>query len=186
MWSSKDLSYIIFLSVVGLVSTAIIVQMATLISGIHGANYIFTGILAIQTSLSLLLFEGRRWRFFAQTSLFTLLIIPTYLSGPPFFVQGKIHFFVTGLLVDILLNSYYGVSKKREKLKWWSISGALLFWVMTPFFSLLLRPLFYPAEVVALFAEVVLLLLPVIVVESVVGGYMGYRIWLRVKRDSLK
>lgn len=186
MWSSKDLSYIIFLSVVGLVSTVLIAQMATLISGIHGANYIFTGILAIQTSLSFLLFEGRRWRFFTQTSLFTLLIIPTYLSGPPFFAQGKIHFFITGFVTDILLNSFHGFSKKREKLKWWSISGALLFWVMTPFFSLLIRPLLYPAEAVVLFADVVLMLLPVIVVESVIGGYLGYRVWLAVKRDSLK
>jgi hypothetical protein len=186
MWSSKDIASVICLSVLGLVSTAIIVQTATLFSGIHGANYVFTGILAIQTSLSLLVYEGRRWRFFAQTALFTLLIIPTYLSGPPFFAQGKIHFLITGFLIDVLFNSIYGALKKGEKLKWWSISGALMFWVMTPFFSLLIRPLFYPPEAVALFANVVLLLLPVIVVESAFGGYLGYRICLRVRKDSLK
>ena len=185
MWSSKDISCVIVLSVLGLVSTALVAQTAGLISGIRGANYIFTIILAVQTSLSFLVYEGRRWRFFAQNSLFTLLIIPTYLSGPPFSVQSKLHFFIMGFVADLILNSLYGAFKKMEGLKWWSILGALLFWVTLPFLSLLIRPFFYSPEAVALFASVVLLLLPVIIAEAIAGGYLGYRIYLRVKKDRL-
>ena len=186
MWSSKDIASIVVLSVLGLVSTALIVQTAGLISGIRGANYIFTIILAIQTSLSLLVYEGRRWRFFAQNSLFTVLIIPTYLSGPPFSVQSKIHFFIMGFVADLILNSLYSTFKKKEGLKLWSILGSLLFWVMLPFLSLLIRPLFYSPEAVALFANVVYLLLPVIIAEAIAGGYLGYRIFLKVRKDQLK
>src|SRR3989304_3497970 len=181
MWSSKDIACIIFLAVLGLVSTALVVQMAGLISGIPGANYVFTIVLAVQTSFSFLAYEGRRWRFFVQFSLFTFMVIPTYLGGPPFDVPGRIHFFITGFLADLVINSFYETFKKREKLDWWSVSGALLFWVMLPFSALLIRPLFYSPEAVALFANVVLLLLPVIIAESIAGGYLGYRIYLRVR-----
>ena len=185
MWSSKDLCFIIVLSVVGLVSTTLVAQMAGLISGIRGANYVFTIILAIQTSLSFLVYEGRRWRLFAQISLFTILIIPTYLSGPPFSVQSKLHFFITGFIADLILNSLYDAFRKREQLKLWAILGSLLFWVTLPFFSLMIRPLFFSPEAVAFFANVVLLLLPVIVVEAIAGGYLGYHIYLRVRKDQL-
>jgi hypothetical protein len=185
MWSSKDICYIIFMAVLGFVSTALIVQMAGLISGIRGSNYVFTIILAVQTTISFLLFEGRRWRFFVQFSIFTLLIIPTHLGGVPFAVESRIHFIITALVADLIINSFYDKFRKRGKLKWWSISGSLLFWVMLPFFSLVVRPLFFSLEAVLLFANVVLLLLPVIVIESVVGGYLGYLIFLRLRKELL-
>jgi hypothetical protein len=185
VWSSKDICCIVLLAVLGFVSTALVVQMAGLISGIPGSNYVFTIILAVQTTISFLVFEGRRWRFFVQFSIFTLLIIPTHLGGLPFAVQSRIHFVITAFVADLIINSFYGRFRKRGKLKWWSISGSVFFWVMLPCFSLSIRPLFFSLEAVLLFAHVVLLLLPVIVVESVTGGYMGYRIFLRLSRDSL-
>jgi hypothetical protein len=69
--------------------------------------------------------------------------------------------------------------------KLWSVLGSLVFWVLLPFFSLLIRPLFYSLEAVALFANVVFLLLPVIIIESVAGGYLGYRIFLRLRKGKL-
>jgi hypothetical protein len=182
LWSSKDITSIIVLAVLGLVSTGLIGQMAGLISGIRGANYVFTIIFAIQTSLSFLIYEGRRWRFFLQFTIFTLLIIPTYLGGPPFSVQSKIHFIIAAFIADILLNSVYNMSRKRNMLKLWSVLGAVMLWMMIPFLSLLIRPLFYSPEAVSLFADIVLLLLPVIIIESIVGGYLGYRIYQRVSK----
>jgi len=44
----------------GVVSSALVVQMAILIAGIQGANYIFTIIMALQTSFSLLLYQERK------------------------------------------------------------------------------------------------------------------------------
>lgn len=184
MWSSKDISCIIFMAVLGLVSTALIVQMAGLISGIRGANYIFTIILSIQTTISFLLYEGRRWRFFVQFSIFTLLIIPTYLGGLPFAAQSRIHFIITAFLADLIINSFYEKSRKRDKLKRWSISGSLLFWLMLPFFSLLTHSLFYSFKAIVFAADVILLLLPVIIAESIAGGYLGYRIFLRLRKEG--
>jgi hypothetical protein len=185
VWSSKDICCIILMAVLGFVSTALVVQMAGLISGIPGSNYVFTIFLAVQTTISFLVFEGRRWRFFVQFSIFTLLIIPTHLGGLPFAVQSRIHFVITALVADLIINSFYETSRKNGKLKLWSVSGSLLFWVMLPFFSLLIRPLFFSIEAVLLFANVVLLLLPVIVIESVAGGYVGYRIFLRLRKEGL-
>lgn len=181
LWSSRDFAYIIVFSVLGLITTVLIVQMAGLLSGILGANYLCTIFLAMINTISLLSFEGRRWRFLVQFSLFTLLIIPTHLGGAPFFVQGRIHFIITAFFADLILNSFYGKALKHGKLKWWSILGALLFWLMFPFFSLLIRPLFYSFDAIVLFANVVLLMLPVIIAESLAGGYLGYRIFLRLK-----
>jgi hypothetical protein len=185
MWSSKDIGCIICMAVLGLVSTALIAQMAGLITGIRGANYVFTIILAVQTTISFLLYEGRRWRFFVQFSIFTLLILPTFLGGPPFAVQNRIHFIVTAFVADLVVNSFYRRVVGNGRLKLWSVLGSLMFWVLLPFFSLLIRPLFYSLEAVALFANVVFLLLPVIIVEALAGGYLGYRIFLRVRKDKL-
>ncbi|MEM2107865.1 MAG: hypothetical protein QXL10_01080 [Candidatus Bathyarchaeia archaeon] len=174
------------MAVLGLVSTALIVQMAHLISGIRGANYIFTIILAVQTSFSFLVYEGKRWRFFVQFTIFTFLIIPTYLGGSPFFVPSRIHFIITALIADLVLNSFYKRARVHNKLKLWSVLGTLLFWVMMPFFALLMQPLFYPPEAVAAFANVILLLLPVIIAESIAGGYLGYTIYRRVGKFTEK
>lgn len=184
MWSTKDVSSIVLMATLGFVSTALVCQMARVISGVSGSNYIFTIFLAIQTTISFLLYQGRRWRFFVQFSIFTLLIIPTNLGGPPFAVQNRIHFIITAFFADIIINSFYETAKINHKLKLWSILGSALFWVMLPFLSLLIRPLFYSPDAVLLFAEVILLLLPLIIVESLVGGYFGYRIFRRLFRDE--
>ena len=83
MLNTKDLSLIIILAVVGFVMTLLVAQTATLLTGIPGANYSLTIVLAIVTGFSLLIYEGnegRRWRFFAQTVLFAILIMPTRLG----------------------------------------------------------------------------------------------------------
>ena len=185
MWSSKDVCCVICMAVLGLVSTALIAQMAGLITGIRGANYVFTIVLAVQTTISFLLYEGRRWRFFVQFSIFTLLILPTYLGGTPFAVQTRIHFVINAFIADLVINSFYKLASEHGKIRLWSVLGSLMFWGLLPFFSLLIRPLFYSLEAVALFASVVFLLLPVIIVEALAGGYLGYQIFLRLRKGKL-
>ena len=178
---TKDLCLIIIMATLGLVTTLFIVQTARMITGIPGANYIFTVILAIQTSFSLLMYEGRRWRFFFQMTLFTILIIPTNLGGTPFNVLGKMNTVVTAFLSDLIFNTLYVKFKRRDKLLWWTIIATIVFWVMNPFVSSLIKPLFYPPEYVKKFIEVVFLMFPVILAESIVGGYIGHKIYKRVK-----
>lgn len=182
MWCSKDICYVIFMAVLGIVSTALVVQMGGLISGIQGANYVFTIIMAIQTSFSLCLYEGRRWRLFAQNVILYFLIIPTYLGGPPFSLL-KFHIAMAAFSVDLVFNSFYKTFGNRDKIKLWSILGTLTFYLIMPFFSLIIRSVFYSPEAVALFVNVILLLSPVIVVESIAGGYIGYKIHQRIRKE---
>jgi hypothetical protein len=172
------------MAVLGIVSTALLVQMASLFSGIQGANYIFTIVMAIQTAFSLCLYEGRRWRLFAQNAILNLLIIPTHLGGPPFSLT-KFHLITTAFVVDFVFNSFYKTFRNQKKVKLWSVIGTLTFYLIMPFFSLIIRSVFYSPEAVALFFEVILLLSPVIIVESIAGGYVGYHIFLRLKSERL-
>lgn len=160
-----------------------IVQMAKVITGIRGANYLFTILLAIPIGFSLLMYGGRRWRFLIQMSIFTLLIIPTNLGGTPFDPVSRMGGIATAFLTDLFANSGYGTFKKSNKLFWWSIVFVVAYWILNPFFSMVVKQLFYTPELVKKFVEVVIVLLPVIIVEAVIGGYIGYKIYGRIKNE---
>ena len=116
MFNTKDVSMIIVMAVLCVVTTALVGQVATMITGIPGANYVIVIFFAIQTSFAFLLYEGRRWRFFTQMTLVTFLIIPTYLGGIPFDLLSKMNFIVNSFQCDLLFNSFYGTFKKQNKL----------------------------------------------------------------------
>ncbi|MCW4015321.1 MAG: hypothetical protein NWF06_03040 [Candidatus Bathyarchaeota archaeon] len=157
-----------------------------MITGIPGSNYIFIILLTIQTSFSFLIYEGRRWNVFVQNTLFTLLIVPTSFGGPSFNALAKLNFIIAPFFCDIIFNSFYGAFKKRNKLLWWALISTVGFWVLTPFIgTLLIKPLTYPPEYVAKLIEVILLLLPLIIIESIAGGYLGHKIYVRIKKDAL-
>lgn len=181
---SKDLTLIIVMAVLQFVLSASIVQMGKLITGIRGSNYLFTIILAIPICLSLLMYEGRRWRFFVQMSIFTLLIIPTNLGGTPFDPVSRLGGFATAFLVDLIANSSYGIFWKHKKMFWWSIIICTLYWVLNPFFSTVVKFLFFPPEVMEAFLNVVLVLLPVIIIEAIAGGIIGHQIYRRLKKTK--
>lgn len=181
MIKTKDLSLIIIMAVVGFVSAVSFNQLAGLITGIAGANFLFVISLAIQTSFSTLMYEGRRWRFFIQFSIFSLLTVPTSLGGTPFDLINRIPQIFTAFLADIGINSIYGIFKKKNQLKAWAISTTLAFWLAMPFIGILTMPLYLPSEAVTNFIQIVVILLPVIIVESSFGGYLGYKIYKRVK-----
>jgi hypothetical protein len=184
MWQCKDICYVIFMALLGVVSTALLVQMASLLSGIQGANYVFTIIMAIQTAFSLCLYEGRRWRLFVQNAILNLLIIPTYLGGPPFSLT-KFHLVTTAFMIDLVFNSFYKTFRTHNKIKLWSMLGTLAFYLIMPLISLVIRSVFYSPEAVVLFMHVILVLSPVIIAESIAGGYLGYHIFLRLKSERM-
>ncbi|PVX25316.1 MAG: hypothetical protein CW691_04870 [Candidatus Bathyarchaeum sp.] len=180
--NSKDLVLIIVLAVLQFVVVALVVQMGKLVTGVPGTSYLFTILLAIPTTFSLLIYEGRRWRFFIQMSLYTLLIIPTHLCGTPFDPISRLSMIANSFLGDVLANSTYGIFNKHNKLFSWSIIMSIEYWIMNPFFGAIVKQIFYSPEVVEQFVNVVLLLLPVIIVEAVAGGYMGYKIYKKVRK----
>ena len=176
---TRDLTTIIVMAVLQLVITVLIAQMGTLITGIPGTNFLFTLLLAIPITFSLLTYEGRRWRIFMQLALFALIALPTRLGGPAFDPVSRFGTFTVAILIDIIANSLYGTFKKRDKLLWWAILCSGIYWCLIPLFSTITKILFYTPEAVEAFIGVVSVLLPVIIGEALIGGYIGYQIYKR-------
>ncbi len=184
MWNSKDLALVTVLAALAFVTAASIGQMGYLITGIPGVNYIFIIFLAIQTGFGLLVYEGRRWRFFVQMTIFTLLIIPINLGAPSFDVLGKTHYIIAAFFTDILANSFYPFFKKHKRYNYWSIlSGGLIYWTIQPLASMAINIEFY-APTAPQLISIMTLLAPVILVEAVAGSYLGYKIYRRINKES--
>ena len=182
MWKSRDFALIILIAVVTFVFTIFVGQLAWLFTGIPGSNMLFSIGYAILISFALLMFEGRRWRFFVHSILVVFLTLPTYLAGTPFDVVIRMPLIINAFHGDLLFNSIYGFFEKRNKLLWWAILIAVEYMLMNPFLGAMIWPLFYPPEFVATMVSAILLLLPVIIIECVAGGYLGYKIYERVKK----
>ena len=184
MWKSKDITLIIVFAVLGLIYTVFVAQMGYLITGILGVNFLFIIGYAIFISSQLLLYAGRRWRFFISSVLFVFLIIPTNFAGTPFDMLSRTPLMIHAFFVDLLFNSIYGFFESHNKLFWWTILVSIEYNMINPFFSILIYHFLYPPEYVASFINVVLLMLPVIIVESIGGGYIGYKIYERIKNGK--
>ena len=182
MWRSRDLALVITISVLSLIYTTFVSQIGNMLTGISSFNYLFTIGHAILISVALLLYEGRRWRLFAQCILVAIIFIPTYQGGTPFDPLARLPIIVDGFLVDIVFNSSYGFFEKRNQLIWWAILSVTIYCTTNPFFYMLNLYLFYPTEILISFMSVAFFMLPVIFIESVIGGYFGYKIYERVKR----
>jgi hypothetical protein len=182
MWKSSDITLIIIFAVVGLVYTVIVGQIGYLITGTPGINFFFIIGYVIFTSSQFLLYEGRRWRFFISSVLFVFLITPTNFAGTPFDIMGRTPLVINAFFADLVVNSSYGFFRNHNKLFWWIIFVSVGYNGISPFLSIFIYSFFYPPEFVATFSNTVLLMLPVIVIESIVGGYLGYKVYERVKQ----
>ncbi|MDG6222292.1 MAG: hypothetical protein IAX21_11095 [Candidatus Bathyarchaeota archaeon] len=174
---TRDVTMIIVMAVLQLVISVSIAQMGTLITGIPGTNFLFTILLAIPISFSLLWYEGRRWRIFFQLALFSLISIPTFIGGAPYDPTPRLSSIATAFLIDIFANSSYGFFNKTKKLLWWSLLTSSIYWVLTPFLKIGVSIIFYSPEFVERFTSVVLGLFPIIIAQAIAGGYIGYKIY---------
>jgi len=181
MWNSRDIALVIVLGVVGLIQGVFVVQMGTLLTGLPGVNYFFSILLTIWISLSFLIFEGRRWRLFLTVLIFIMLTIPTYVMGMPYDLSPRIPGILTILFVDVLFNSFYESFRKRGKLLRLSIFLSVFFLILDIAFRILTYPLFFSSAYVSTFLNITMWLIPVILLESVAGGYLGYKIYQKVK-----
>ena len=182
MWSSRDVALVIVTAALVFVFTLLIFQNATILTGIVGANYIFTFGMALLVSLTFLIFEGRRWRFFVHNVLVVLFTFPTTLGGPPYDVFPRLVLVLAGLPADLILNSLYENFEKRNWLLWWTILSGLVFFLVLPFLQILFFPLYFPQQFVENFTNVVIIMLPWIVGGSVFGGYLAYNIKKKIPK----
>jgi hypothetical protein len=179
---SKDISFAISFALVSFGYTLFVGQIGTMITGIAGINYIFAIGHAIIMSVSLLVYRGRRWRFFFQSLLLTLLIIPTHMAGTPFDALARIPMVINNFFADLLFNSLYGFFQRVNRLVWWATLAAITTTLLDSFFTVIIWSQIYSPEFMATYVNVVILMIPVIIVEAVAGGYLGYKIYGRVEK----
>jgi len=181
MWSSGDVALVVLIAVFAVVYSVFIAQMATVITGVQGLNYILFIGHAIWASVAFLLFEGRRWRFCLTATIISILTLPTYLMGAPFDLVPRVPAILNAFFADIIMNSFYVSFTKREKILIWSILSALTFSIGDILFRTLILPIVYPPEYVSPLLAVFFALSPIVVIEAIAGGIMGYRIYQRIK-----
>jgi hypothetical protein len=184
MWSSKDIGLVALLAALGFVSVALIVQTGYLLTGIPGTNSLFTVVLAIQTGFAMLAYQGRRWRFFVQIIIFTILIIPLNYGSPSFDILGKSVFIIAGFFTDLIGNSLYGLFNRKDLCKYWAIiNGGLIFWSIQTVSSMVISTIFYFSQAAGVI-YILTLLSPVMITESIIGSYLGYKIYRRINKEK--
>lgn len=182
MKSSRDIALIIMFAVLNLVLMVLIGQVPEMITGIPAIGYAFNIFYAITGSVALLMYEGRRWRLFTQSLLFNSLALVFVRIYTP---TAVIVLILTSFIIDVVFNSYYGFFKRRNKLLWWVILSQVYSYTTQPIWTLLFVALFLaPFEAVLRnwFIPIILVLLPVIIVEAIAGGYIGYKIFKRLEK----
>ncbi len=180
MWSSRDISLVIITAVVVFILSVSIFQLPRILTGNGGLVYSTTIGMAFTISITLLLFEGRRWRFVAHNTLVVLLSLPTSFMGAPFDVFPRSIAFLAAFPVDLILNSLYQKFKDSDKLVWWSVLVNLVFFSLLPLLQLLLFPLYFPPQYMEVFANILLVMSPWIIGGAIGGGYFGYKVYRRI------
>jgi hypothetical protein len=182
MKTTRDITLIVMFAVLIFVFRFFVGRVAGLVVGIPGFVYVFTIFYSIIHSLSFLMYKGRRWRLFTQVllsvSLFLVFIDPT-------FRPNEMTILLNFLIVDVVFNSFYGYFEQREKLLWLTILFQVYYWTTYLLWILLFNvTLFFPFEAFLKnwFIPVVTVMLPIMIVEALAGGYIGYKIYQRVEK----
>jgi hypothetical protein len=182
MRKSRYIAFMVTLAATNFVFSALVGQLGWLSTGIPGSNMVIFGVIfAIFPSITLLIFKEKRWLFFMQSLLVVMLSLPTYVGGIPFDVISRIPVIVAAVQCDILFNSIHGFFEKREKLLWWAILGSIDVTLITQVIGILVWPLVLAPEAITLWINLIPLLFPVIIIETAVGAYLGYRIYKKVQ-----
>jgi hypothetical protein len=182
MWNSRDLALVVLFAVSNVIYIYLVGQLGWLFSGIPGSNMIFIIGSAIILAVALLMYEGRRWRFLLQNILFVILILPTYLVGTPFDIVPRIPSIINAIHADILYMSLYEFFKKRKQLKLWSVIAIVEFFLVNQLLTAIVFTIIFAPAFVATFINVILLLLPVSMTESVIGALIAFKLYEKIKK----
>ncbi len=182
MISSRDLALIIVFAVLTFVFMLLIGQVPELVTGIPGISYVFTIVYAINQTVARLMFEGRRWRIFARGSLVSLLGFSFILTWNRPLGMATI---LNAFIVDVVFNSVYGLFEQKNKLLWWAILSEVYYWPTHSLWIVVFGSLFfYPFELIMeqWVIPIMSVMLPIMIIEGIAGGYIGYKIYQRVKK----
>ena len=182
MISSRDLALVIVFAVMSFTFMLLIGQVPRLITGIPGIGYAFTIVYAINQAVAVLMYEGRRWRIFSQGLLVGLLALLFIPALDPAISMATI---LNSFIVDVVFNSVYGSFKRKNRLLWWATLSLVYYYATHSLWIVLFSSLlFYPFEVVMKnwFIPIMSVMLPVMILEAIAGGYLGYKIYRRIEK----
>jgi hypothetical protein len=186
MWSSRDISLIITFSAFTLIFGVLIGRVPDLITGIAGIGYVFTIVYSISQSVLWSLFEGRRWRILVKVLIVRLISLFLFTSGNlSYSIPPTLATILNSAIIDVFFNSFYSYFKRKNKLFWWIILAQLYFWSTHTLWILVFTSiLYFPFESVIQywFIPVALVMLPIMILEAIIGGSIGYKIYRRVER----
>ena len=114
--------------------------------------------------------------------LYGLLTMPTFAMGTPFNILPRIPLVFTALQTDILYCSVFLFFKNRKKMSWLASLVTLEHVLVDLFLRMFMYPFFYSPEYAATFTGIMLIMMPIIIIECLVGGFIGYKIYERIKR----
>jgi hypothetical protein len=178
---TKDLTRAILLAVIVFVTHSWAGQLPYLLTGIPGIGYYLIIVHTILYGVAALIFEGRRWRMLFMTVLMVILTMPLHMGGQPYDIISRLPIITSIFVYDLIFNSLYGTFKKKDKLALWAIIGVTFHFVFGTLLDIPFNLLFYGPEVVEAIFNIVVTFLPVIFVEAIVGAYLGYLIYKRIK-----
>ena len=184
MWNSRDLALAIILAVTGFIYTLIVFQLGFLITGIPGSNYLFLIGQVIWITLAFLLFNGKRWRLTLSITIFGILTLPTAAMGVPYNILPRIPLILNALQSDIIMNTFYQSFKKSKRMIWFILIFAVEHFLVDGLLRIITYPYFYSIEYQSVFLGVFTLMLPVIIIESILGAYIAYQIYLRITKPT--
>ena len=181
MWSSRDVALAIILGVLAFVYSVSTIQITFLITGIPGIGYLFTIGIVIIFGVSFLIFKGRRWRFFLLTIIYQFLLSFILVNIGPFQVLRAVPMLTWTFFQDLFFNSIYQYFLENNKLKLFSILQGLGGLLGDTFFRVLLYPILMPPEYISVYLNTTVLMLPVILLSGIFGGYIAFNIYSRIK-----
>ena len=184
MWNSKELALAIILAVTGFIYTLVVFQLGFLITGIPGSNYLFLIGQVIWITLAFLLFNGKRWRLTLSITIFGILTLPTAAMGAPYNILPRIPLILNALQSDIIMNTFYSSFKQSKRMIWFILLFAIEHFLVDGLLRIITYPYFYSIEYQSIFVGVFTLMLPVIIIESLLGAYIAYQIYLRITKPS--
>ena len=105
----------------------------------------------------------------------------TNLGGAPFDLTFRLPIIATGLIADIIVNSFYKMAKRKDRLKLWITLGNAFRWRIDLFIGLVIFNFYSSVYIIALYLSFYFLLTPLVIAEGAITGYIGYKIYNRVK-----
>jgi membrane-associated HD superfamily phosphohydrolase len=104
--------------------------------------------------------------------------------GTPYDLVARMPVILIILLIDIIFNSVYTEFRKKGKILRLIIILSIVNLIGDMVFRVIIYPFVYSSNFVTFFYGISLYLLPVVIVEAIIGGYVGYKIFQRIKNLS--